>query len=775
MELRNRVRAAGGWPGPIDFADAPAFVMRGAAIGMQKTFILPGRKVYEYPYTPDLFPFFYDKTFWVDYLDFLLEHRFDTLFLWNGCPFPSLVNVKGYEDAREVPDDVFDQNVDAFRTITDECDKRGIWLVQNFYSLLLPKPLAEKHGVDTQLAAPTEFASDYTRKAVAEFVRQYPRVGLMPCLGEALQGIDNQKFWLNDVVIAGIRDGMAQAGITEEPPVVIRTHATDLRKILPETFGRYKNIYTEAKYNGESLTTHEPRGRRQAVHRAMTELGATHLINVHILANLEPFRYGAQRFIKQCVRAARDRLDARGLHLYPLNYWCFPETPDAPPLKNVRRDWDWYTAWARYAWNPDVDEQADRAFWLGELSKRYGETAAPHVLDAMNDIGECAPGLLRRYGITEGNRQTMSLGMTLDELVNPGKYRPFEELWESQSPPGERVQEYVDREVAGQAHEGETPVSINAEVRAFAQSAVAAIDAAAPHVSGDSAEFERVRADVHAIALLGESYVEKVEAAIGVLRFGHTHAVADLDAARPHLARSLAAYKRLAELTARTYRFANTMQTSQRRIPVTGGVDGKPANYHWTQLVPLYEQEFADFERFVADARAGKFAAAAAAEPLPPVAIVVHAGGEPFVVKHGSKVYTDRDYVIQRVAPELTGLTGIRFNHSAAKDDTLLPIEFEAAVPVTVLVGYVKEDKPFWRRVPDLETDAVAIDQYTAEPVIENAAAIDGLPALDVYGVKFPAGRQTLALRGEGSFVVLGVVAQTTPLPKRDAGLGVSS
>jgi hypothetical protein len=28
---------------------------------MQKTYILPGRKVYEYPYTPELFPWFYDK------------------------------------------------------------------------------------------------------------------------------------------------------------------------------------------------------------------------------------------------------------------------------------------------------------------------------------------------------------------------------------------------------------------------------------------------------------------------------------------------------------------------------------------------------------------------------------------------------------------------------------------------------------------------------------------------------------------------------------------
>ena len=35
--------------------------LRGTCIGMQKTYILPGRHVYEYPYTPELFPWFYDK------------------------------------------------------------------------------------------------------------------------------------------------------------------------------------------------------------------------------------------------------------------------------------------------------------------------------------------------------------------------------------------------------------------------------------------------------------------------------------------------------------------------------------------------------------------------------------------------------------------------------------------------------------------------------------------------------------------------------------------
>ena len=45
---------------PAFCQDAPEMVLRGACIGLQKTTYLPGHGVYEYPYTPENFPWFYD-------------------------------------------------------------------------------------------------------------------------------------------------------------------------------------------------------------------------------------------------------------------------------------------------------------------------------------------------------------------------------------------------------------------------------------------------------------------------------------------------------------------------------------------------------------------------------------------------------------------------------------------------------------------------------------------------------------------------------------------
>lgn len=767
LELARRVRETRALPAAgFRFIDAPVFKLRGPCIGMQKTYILPGRHVYEYPYTPEEFPFFYDRAQWIEYLDFLAANRMNTLYLWNGHPFASLVKLADYPEALEVSEETFARNVEMFRFVAQEADRRGIWVVQMFYNIILSKPFAEKHGLATQLKAPHPVAADYTRKSIAEFVRQYPNVGLMVCLGEALQGLDNQVAWCTDVILPGVKDGMKLAGLTAEPPVVIRTHATDARVVMPAALKVYGNLYTEAKFNGESLTTWEPRGVWQGIHQDMSRLGSTHLANVHILANLEPFRYGATEFIRKSMLASRDRLGAHGLHLYPLAYWNWPDSPDktAAPLKQIERDWIWFEAWARYAWNPDLPPAGEREHWIGELAARYGSReAAALILDAYNDAGECAPRLLRRYGITEGNRQTLSLGMTLDELVHPEKYRPYAELWLSQSPEGERLDEFVAKELAGQPHTGETPVSINREVREFSARAVAALETAAPKVTRNREEFARLLNDARCIQALAENYAAKAETAGHVLRYEKNQDPAEMFAAEERLGVSLAAFRRLTALTRDTYRFANTMQTSQRRIPVTGGLNGQPANYHWTQLLPTYEQEFAELQQRVADIRSGKAAKAKKVAVLKPAAFTLlspHA--EVFSPGTGSRAFKDQNWEIQFVATEIHGLKGIRFSHADAAANRLAPLEFECAEPVRVVIGYVESKDKQWRQPPDLETDAHA-DGATNEPLILKGASIDTLPNVQLFVVKYPAGRNKIELRGQGSFLVLGVAKDETP------------
>jgi hypothetical protein len=618
LELAKRIKESGWLPKQINFTDKPAMTLRGTCIGMQKTTILPGRKVYEYPYTPELFPWFYDKKLWREYLDFLAANRMNTLYLWSGHPFASLVRLKDYPYAVEVPDDVFKKNQEQFRWLAQECDRRGIWLVQMFYNIFVSKPFAETNHISTQLSAPTPLVADYTRKSIAEFVKEFPNVGLMVCLGEALQGTSNQVAWATQTILPGVLDGMKAAGLKAQPPVVIRTHAMDATAIIPACFQVYSNLFTETKYNGESLTTYEPRGKGQATHLAMAKLGP-HLVNIHILANLEPFRYGATEFIRKSVLASRDRLGASGIHLYPLSYWNWPYSPDIvgggdasspsnsatgaspPQLLQWERDWIWFEAWARYAWNPDVNTNEDRTYWVRRLGNFYGcdPNVAGKILDACNAAGEVAPMLIRRFGITEGNRQTLSLGMTLDQLVNPQKYGAIEDLWLSQAPPGERLGEYVRKELNKEPHMGETPESVIHAACVFATEAQGSLAAVEPKVTRNREEFGRLFNDAVCIADLAVVYALKVQAAEAVLSQQGTTNVLSMDAENK-ISMSFEMFKRLATRTKDSYRFANSMQTSHRKIPFNGAANGVGTNYHWSQVLPLYQKELDDFRATMA-------------------------------------------------------------------------------------------------------------------------------------------------------------------------------
>ena len=388
VELADRIRQKGALDiEPVQ--ETPGMVMRGTCIGLQKTVYLPGHAVYEYPYTPENFPWFYDKAEWVKYLDMMVENKMNSLYLWNGHPFASLVKLEDYPFALEVDEETFKKNEEIFSFLTHEADKRGIWVIQMFYNIILSKPFADHYGLKTQdrHRPITPLISDYTRKSIAAFIEKYPNVGLLVCLGEAMATIEDDVTWMKETIIPGIKDGLVASGRTDVPPVVLRSHDTDGPLVLKESLPLYPNIYTMSKYTGESLTTYEPGGPWGETHRQLAGAAPVHIDNVHILANLEPWRWSSPAFIEKTVQAMHRVHHSKGLHLYPqASYWDWPYTADKLPngerLKQLDRDWMWYQAWGRYAWNDQRGE--DKTYWKKVLAEYYGidTIAATHLLNA---------------------------------------------------------------------------------------------------------------------------------------------------------------------------------------------------------------------------------------------------------------------------------------------------------------------------------------------------------------------------------------------------------
>jgi hypothetical protein len=757
MELASRVRAAHALPAALDYEDHPRLKLRGTAIGMQKPEITYEGAEYDYRYTPEEFPFFYDKAAWTKYLDQLADERINTLYLWNGHPFTSLLKLPKYPEAQELPTAQLEQNIEMFRWLTTEADKRGIWVLQGFYNIHLSHTFAKAHGVPFHLSAPTPLASEYTRYCISEFIRQYPNVGLFMTLGEAL-GPHYGAEWLAKTIIPGVRDGLAEQAkelghAVPEPPIVVRAHATDIYDVMAAAKPLYGNIDTMFKWNGESLTWTNVRGPVKDEFEKLVAASNIEIANIHLLSNLEPFRWGDPDFIRQTILNFVG-IGIGGAHVYPLRYWDWPYTADntTPRLMQTDRDWIWYQSWARYAWNPDRDPAKEHAYWVGQFAERFGNAeAGEHLLAAYELSGICAPKLLPRIGITEGNREVLSLGMTMPQLIDAARFNPAQTLWTGDAPDGERLDEYVANEVNHKPHHGETPLGVAAEVAASSAKAVTEAEAAAPGIGASARpEYERIVNDMRAIAALMAYYNHKTQAAALVMQFGYDHDNADLAKAEPLLAASVDDFARLTQLTETAYRNAAGMQTSQRQIPVRGG----PTTNHWRDLLPVYRKELATFQqRLKSLGSAQPVGAETTPARLPQVAFTLAPGaGETFTVRPSEKLYADMATPIASVAPELDGLTGIRVS---AQQET--PIHFTLAQPAQILVGFFKSDSKKAMNV------SPATEQWNI--LLPNALTIaKGLP-VTVWAKPLPAGANDLDL-GKGAYVVVGFIpadAHVTP------------
>lgn len=757
-------------------AEKPGMKFRSTCLGLQKTTYLPGHRVYEYPYTPENFPWFYDKQMWLTYLDMLAAYNYNAVCLWNGHPFASLVKLKDYPFAPEVNDATMKKNQEMFSFITTEASRRGITVVQMFYNIILSKPFADHYGLKTQdrNRPITPLISDYTRKSIAEFIKEYPNVGLLICLGEAMSTIDDDVKWMTETIIPGIRDGLKASNRTDEPTIILRSHDTDAPKVLEAALPLYKNIYTMSKYTGESLTTYEPRGPWAETHRSLAAVAPIHISNVHILANLEPWRWSSPDFVQKTIKAMHNVHNANGLHLYPQSsYWDWPYTADKigenGRLLQTDRDWMWYNVWGRYSWKDESFDE-DTLYWQKTLADYYGCSLADaqQIVKSYDESGEIAPKLIRRFGITEGNRQTLLLGMKMSELVNPYKYTIYPGFYESCGPEGEKLIEYVEKQWKKQPHVGEMPLDVVNQCIEHGKKAVEAIESVAEKVTSNKDEFLRLVNDMRCYKQFAISFRYKVLAAEQVLNFQWSQDAEYLKKAIPLLEKSNEAWQKLVNLTKDTYYYANSMQTAQRRIPI-GGDNGKYKT--WEEMMLVYEAELEALKRNLADLLSpDKNKSNEIIRPVANAKVDVK-DYKLIELKKGALLFEGRQEMVDSVAPELDGLKALLLNRDVAREKGV-SVEFTTEKPVKMLVGFFVDDQNKFASPPKLEIDATGNEYGQAEAVITNAMYLTTMPIVNIHSYSFAAGHHVINLP-KGIIMVAGFT--NSEIKSRDAKIKGSS
>ncbi len=575
--------AAGGEPfaAGFRFEDAPDFELRGTVLFLMK------EGSYVYVLTPEEFPWFYDRDLLTQYFDYLQANRFNTLFLWTGHLFPSIVEMPEYPEASDLSREEVLRNQEQFRWFTDECAKRNISVLLHFYQIHVSPAMAKAHNIPTHNREPSEFLAKYTGYAIERFLTEFKDVGLYVCPGEALR-THLQPAWIRDVILPAVR------ACGHNPRVVVRGWEMDREQFKKEVGHAYDNLFTEYKHNIEMIVSPTPSDQ----HEKWFGIGKKHIVNLHEISDIKPFRWGSPLFIHEMVTNWKT-LGMDGAEIYGMVSWRWPYAldklesgqdsywPQGKKITTFDRDWIWLAAFGRYLWKADRDAEGEKAYWNQRLAERFGSENAADAIRQWYDVtAPLLPGWQNLCSNFNMNFWPTPLAreQELDRLImargedQPGfrsrslhPTRPVDDFFFRRYQQRFNETGLTDRYSMAIADYGRALAAGNTRwermrpdrmATLFVELAQESLDLARQAAAAGTTrtdELQRFITDSEALLYTCQMYQGLVMAAIEKRQLTLTENLAHGDALLAHLDKAVAAYDRLVELTDKTYITATDM------------------------------------------------------------------------------------------------------------------------------------------------------------------------------------------------------------------------
>lgn len=591
-------------------------------------------------------PWFYNRTFWTEYLTELATHRINRLHLALGMgydyghdplasdnyfcfAYPFLIRVPGYDvRVAGLPEEERERNLDTLRFISREAKRRGIHfqlgLWNHAYDLGARQAKYRVEGIH-----PGNHAA-YCRDAIRTLLEACPDIDGVTIRTHYEGGIPEpaEEFWREifrgvrecgrtvqiDLHAKGVDFDRIEAAVSTGQPVVVSP------KYWAEHMGP---PYHQAAIRATELpveTTDRPDLMAiTATHRRFTRYGYADFFRADrrydVLFRIWP---GTQRVLLWGDPAMAAGYGKLGSFCGALGVeWCEPLTfkgrkgsgtpggrdPHADPALRAEEGHEWrkyaysYRLWGRLLYNPEADPEG----WRRWLRAEFGE-AARACEEALAHASRILPLLTAAHCPSAANNAFWPEMYTNMSIVKPARPSPYD--FDTPEPKTfgavqpldpalfYRIDDFVRDVLRGERSGKHSPLFVADRLEELAESAERHLAEAAAKV-GDpgSPSFRRWQTDVAILAGLGRFFAEKLRAGVAYAWFEQTG-----DAER--LARGVAHYRKAKESWVRLAEHAEGVY----REDITFGY-ARHMRGHWKDRLAEIDEDLQAMERQLDEVR----------------------------------------------------------------------------------------------------------------------------------------------------------------------------
>lgn len=484
-------------------------------------------RAFDEPYAYEHNKWFFDKSVWQKMFRAMNSCRLNAMVLANTHPFPFMIDLAAYPDAKVIDDATLSEYQRMHHWIFETAFDYKIAPYMLFFSIYYPSPLLKARGIDPKDSAqPTDFAVEYTHHCTRRLLETYPELrGIIADASENITG--NREEFLQKAIVDAVDAARPDAEI------YLRGWFGNPAEFVEKIKRRgNRPLGYSVKYTYEHLVDSNP---DPVFSEWVNVAGGENVLAEFWNSNLDPWTSFSIETAEGILENLQS-MDCAGFSLQPLSLYNWPYTSDTLFKYQFQRDMLWQSVWGGTSIDKMVREGHPK--WLVRNQKLMpGFQAGSRILELLSLYfgGDKQNQWHPQFcSVRDGDNDHL---FSIEDMLHLDDMPVFwgRNWWEEIT--GDKVVHLAEYVKSGTSVDAYGPDEFIEELDDLSQQAIRAGEKGLKSASGEK-ELPSFSRDALCMGRLGQFYVERIKAALA-------HARSEDSEALEHMVRALELFREI--------------------------------------------------------------------------------------------------------------------------------------------------------------------------------------------------------------------------------------